>query len=97
MRFPIGKQVVMPGIRSMSINLLGTAAEAVTRTIQRIRVKATTEERDAQLAICASCERFSQDDGRCSACGCYMSAKAWLLGFCPLGKHPQPPVDTNPK
>lgn len=93
MRFPIGQAVIpprMPGIARSARSLVATTAEIAQRTVSGKRVRATEAERQAQLAVCQACDRHV--DGRCSVCGCFVSLKSWLIGFCPLGKHT---VDTS--
>ncbi|MDB4314423.1 DUF6171 family protein [bacterium] len=48
---------------------------------------ADKETEEARLEICNGCEFFK--NGKCSACGCYMKAKAKLAtSYCPKGLWP---------
>lgn len=105
MKFPKGRQIlpVMPkpipapdekSAAEVAVkSLASTVNEIIRRGAAGERIKATSEERDRQLAVCRQCDRFDPSvlGGHCRECKCVMKVKAWLLGFCPLGKHP---VDT---
>ena len=46
--------------------------------------------RNERFNTCQECPSFIKDSGRCSECGCFMSAKSWIGGdpkkLCPLQK-----------
>ncbi len=46
-------------------------------------------QQEACLAVCAACDRWDDQAGRCLECGCYMALKSRLATEqCPLGRWP---------
>jgi len=73
-----------PSPRQMVVGAAKTAAQAVRSG------KVSVEVHAERLATCQTCPEFIQESRRCSKCGCYMEAKAWVGGdakkLCPLNR-----------
>jgi hypothetical protein len=94
MRFAIGKTIVTPNTEKPSAfpsktTIAANAAKALLRNAGAVarfhRVIRSTEEQDANLAICEKCEKFEAE--RCTLCGCFLRFKTALSReHCPIGK-----------
>lgn len=71
----------MPAVTTQAWNLLGAVKEFVADGLQTV----STEEYQARLQICESCDQ--RRGNRCLKCGCHLTVKAKGRAFkCPLKK-----------
>jgi hypothetical protein len=75
---------VSAGIGKMAKGLVRNAAQAVRNG------RVTEEVYNERYETCKNCPFFIEDSKRCSECGCFMEAKAWIGGdpdsLCPQKK-----------
>ena len=77
------KKHKLPSIWQMTKNF----AKDLTKYVAEGAPSVTMQEYKRRLDICASCEFFMEDKGRCSACGCLLEHKAkWKTTTCPKKK-----------
>jgi len=71
-----------------NVKMMQNAAEAAK--IAFTKGKVSKEIYDERYATCQTCPAFIEKSNRCSKCGCFMKAKAWLNAkpekLCPLRK-----------
>ncbi len=71
-----------------NVKMARNAAEAAR--IAFTKGKVSREIYDERFKTCQTCPSFIKDSQRCSKCGCFMKAKAWLAAkpekLCPLAK-----------
>ena len=86
-KLPNGKKhatKVNAGIGKMAKGLVKNAAQAVRNG------RVTEEIYKERYETCKNCPFFIEDSKRCSECGCFMEAKAWIGGdpdlLCPKQK-----------
>ena len=75
---------VKPGMRQMAGGLINAGRQAI------INGKVDSQSREERMETCRQCPAFIEASKRCSECGCFMEAKAWIAGnpdmLCPLKK-----------
>jgi len=75
-------------VKATPRQMVAGAARAATQAVRS--GKASAEVHAERLATCQACPEFIQESKRCSKCGCYMEAKAWVGGdakkLCPLNR-----------
>lgn len=80
-------QPQMPSINQMMVNLAQSVGKNVKSVAAGNSLRITSEEANARLEICKSCEFFNTLQQRCGKCGCYMAVKTYLKAEkCPIGK-----------
>ena len=71
-----------------NLKMMQNAAEAAK--IALTKGKVSKEIYNERYATCQACPAFIESSNRCSKCGCFMKAKAWLNAkpekLCPLRK-----------
>ncbi len=79
----------MPGPLTQAVNAASAAVQETT-AIMKQTPPVSAEEAERRFNICLGCEFLSQDDLRCSQCGCFMRFKtAFRTATCPVGKWSQ--------
>lgn len=80
------KPKTFPKYSQIAKNLAKSAA-AETKAIVSGVSALPVDEQKRRFKLCQVCDRFASDQGRCTACGCFMGAKTKLRSAtCPLGK-----------
>jgi predicted Zn-ribbon and HTH transcriptional regulator len=73
-----------PKIGSQIKDLMFTAANAIAEAVKSGEIVAAKEIVQARLDRCKKCQYL--DVSRCTACGCYVQAKAAIkVSKCPMG------------
>jgi hypothetical protein len=73
----------LPSKIQMAKNLTQASVEHAKNGFANV----TSEEQQARLDICKSCEFYIPEQDRCGKCGCYLKSKsAWKSGKCPVEK-----------
>ncbi len=75
-------------VEASSGQMLRGAAQAAKMALTKGKV--SREIYDERYATCQACPAFIESSNRCSKCGCFMKAKAWINAdankLCPLRK-----------
>lgn len=78
----------LPSVTQQARNLAAAVGKAVVAMVNGKPVLSYAQMKRTRVAICKQCptNKYRADDSRCSACGCYVVAKASLATeTCPDG------------
>jgi hypothetical protein len=77
-KFKSPSPVIMAG------NLIATGKDVIKEFVQTRNVFAPEDLWRGRLEICSNCDKFNQENKRCTMCGCYMATKVRILAAkCP--------------
>jgi hypothetical protein len=76
-----------PSVMTVIGNALGAASRAAANALHGRPIFVAQAQRDANMTVCETCDRFDPVAQKCLECGCFLAYKPWLkTEKCPLGK-----------
>lgn len=82
----------LPPMADQVRNALAAAGRVVSAVVTGQPVFVNSDQKEARLAVCRSCDQYRPSDDRCGACGCWQDGVAGKAALatesCPLGRWP---------
>ncbi len=76
-----------PSLLKQGKNLAEFSFELIKHAIHTGALQVSDEIQNQRMEICRNCEKYDEDQIRCTECGCFLVHKvSFSIDSCPLGK-----------